>query len=243
MDRYNDLALRGIMRIAVLEERQAQADFVCQTLSAAGHVCHAFDDASSLIGQLRSQPFDLLVLDRKAPGMSGDEVLRWTRQNLAERLPVLFMTSGNHGTNEPARDIDADDYLVKPVTAAVLLARVGMLLRGVYSNEPSIDKEVFGEFEFEPGAKRVHVRGNPVVLTQKEFELALLLFKHLSRPLSRAHILDAIWKQAAAIPSRTMDTHVSMLRAKLGLRPENGYRLMPIYGYGYRLERIEKSDA
>jgi DNA-binding response OmpR family regulator len=105
------------------------------------------------------------------------------------------------------------------------------------------EKEVFGEYEFEPGAKRVHVRGNAVTLTHKEFELALLLFKHLSRPLSRSHILDAIWKQAAAIPSRTMDTHVSMLRSKLGLRPENGYRLMPIYGYGYRLERIEKGDA
>jgi DNA-binding response OmpR family regulator len=213
-------------------------------LSAAGHACHAFDDASSLIGQLRSQPFDLLVLDRKSPGMSGDEILRWVRRNLTDRLPVLFLASGSGAPGEPpVRDIDADDYLVKPVTAGVLLTRVGMLLRGMVAIGPSVTKEVFGEFEFEPGAKRVHVRGNPVALTQKEFELALLLFKHLSQPLSRTHILDAIWKQAAAIPSRTMDTHVSMLRAKLGLRPENGYRLMPIYGYGYRLERVEKKDA
>jgi DNA-binding response OmpR family regulator len=104
-------------------------------------------------------------------------------------------------------------------------------------------KEVFGEYEFDLSAKHVLVRGTAVAVTQKEFDLALLLFQHLSRPLSRAHILDVIWKQATEIPSRTMDTHVSMLRSKLGLRPENGYRLTPIYGYGYRLERIEKGDA
>ena len=239
-DGNNELALRGFMRIAVLEETQAQADFVCRTLSAAGHTCHAFDDGRALVGQLRSQPFDLLVLDRHTPGLSGDEVLHWIRQNLTERLPVLFMTRASDAVH---RDIDADDHLVKPVSAAALLARVGMLLRGAFHRKPMAEKEVFGEYEFEPGAKRVHVRGNAVTLTHKEFELALLLFKHLSRPLSRSHILDAIWKQAATIPSRTMDTHVSMLRSKLGLRPENGYRLMPIYGYGYRLERIEKGEA
>ncbi|HWT39044.1 MAG TPA: response regulator transcription factor, partial [Paraburkholderia sp.] len=188
----------------------------------------------------RSQPFDLLVLDRHTPGLSGDEVLHWVRQNLAERLPVLFMTRVSDVAHQ---DVDADDYLVKPVSAAALLARVGVLLRGAFAREHVAEKEVFGEYEFEPGSKRVHVRGSAVTLTHKEFELALLLFKHLSRPLSRSHILDAIWKQAAGIPSRTMDTHVSMLRTKLGLRPENGYRLMPIYGYGYRLERIEKGDA
>lgn len=102
---------------------------------------------------------------------------------------------------------------------------------------------MFGEYEFELGSKRVHVRGNAVTLTHKEFQLALLLFKHLSRPLSRTHILDAIWYQAANNPSRTMDTHVSMLRTKLSLRPENGYRLMSIYGYGYRLDRIDEGEA
>ena len=86
------------------------------------------------------------------------------------------------------------------------------------------------------------LKGTSVALTQKDFELALLLFQHLSRPLSRAHILDVIWNQVTEIPSRTMDTHVSMLRAKLNLRPEHGYRLTPIYGYGYRLERVERTE-
>ncbi|WP_087733965.1 response regulator transcription factor [Paraburkholderia piptadeniae] len=227
------------MRIAVLEETQAQAVFVCRTLSATGHTSHAFADGHALVAQLRSQPFDLLVLDRDAPGLSADEVVHWVRENFNECLPVLLTTK----TDDTSGQItDVDDCLVKPISAATLLARVGMLLRNP-GQEPVAEKEVFGAYEFEPGSKRVRVRGHAVTLTHKEFELALLLFKHLSRPLSRLHILEAIWKQAAAIPSRTIDTHVSMLRAKLGLRPENGYRLMPIYGYGYRLERIEKGDT
>jgi DNA-binding response OmpR family regulator len=67
----------------------------------------------------------------------------------------------------------------------------------------------------------------------------LLLFQHLGRPVSRAHILSTVWKQSVGIPSRTMDTHMSVLRSKLGLRPDQGYRLTPIYGYGYLFERLD----
>lgn len=228
------------MRIAVLDDDSAQADLVCQTLSAAGHVCHAYGSGRELVRQLRRQTFDLLVLDWNVPDMSGEEVLRWVRESLSERLPVLFMTSRGRETDITSiLNTGADDYLVKPVSGAVLLARVGSLLRRAYYLKPPSSKEVFGDFEFDLSAKHVVVRGTAIAVTQKEFELALLLFQHLSRPLSRAHILDVIWKQATDIPSRTMDTHISMLRSKLGLRPENGYRLTPIYGYGYRLERIE----
>ncbi|MGF6574464.1 DNA-binding response OmpR family regulator [Paraburkholderia sp. GAS333] len=231
------------MRIAVLDDDSAQADLVCQTLSAAGHICHPYGAGRELVRQLRRQTYDLLVLDWNVPDMSGEEVLRWVRETVSDRLPVLFITSRGRETDITSiLNTGADDYLVKPVSGPVLLARVGSLLRRAYFLKPPASKEVFGEFEFDLGAKQVLVEGALIALTQKEFELALLLFQHLSRPLSRAHILDVIWKQATDIPSRTMDTHVSMLRSKLGLRPERGYRLAPIYGYGYRLERIESGS-
>jgi DNA-binding response OmpR family regulator len=232
------------MRIAVLDDDPAQADFVCQTLSAEGHVCHAFVEGSALVKQLRRQTFDLLVLDWNVPDMSGDEVLRWVRHSVSDRLPVLFMTSrGRDADISSMLNTGADDYIVKPVSAGLLLARVGSLLRRAYHLRQASNKEVFDEVEFDLKSKQVTSRGVPIALTLKEFELALLLFQHLSRPLSRAHIMDVIWKHATDVPTRTMDTHVSMLRAKLGLRPENGYRLTPIYGYGYRLERIDKGEA
>ncbi len=233
-----------MMRIAVLEDDPAQAEFVCQALGEAGHTCHVFAKGNDLVRQLRRETFDLLVLDWNVPDMSGDEVLYWVRQSLSTRLPVLFMTSRSHEADIVLMlNSGADDYVVKPVSAAVLVARVGSLLRRAYQLYAPVLKEVFGEYEFDLKSRKVLVHGKPVALTQKEFDLALLLFQHLSRPLSRTHILDVIWKQSDDIPSRTMDTHVSMLRSKLGLRPENGYRLTPIYGYGYRLERIEGDAA
>jgi DNA-binding response OmpR family regulator len=188
---------------------------------------------------LHRQTFDLLILDWLVPDLSGEEVLRWVRSTLSERVPVIFMTSrGRESDIVSMLNTGADDYVVKPVTANVLLARVGSLLRRTYQLNTVAVKATFGDFEFDLNAKQVHVGQRLVSLTQKEFELALLLFQHLNRPLSRAHIVDMIWKQTVDIPTRTMDTHVSMLRSKLGLRPENGYRLAPIYGYGYRLEQI-----
>lgn len=232
------------MRIAVLDDDQAQTDFICQTLSAVGHTCHAFTKGADIVRQLRRQTYDLLVLDWNVPDLAGDQVLHWVRQSLSTRLPVLFMTSRSRETDIAAMlNSGADDYVVKPVSPTVLVARVGSLLRRAYQLQPLSAKETFGQYEFDLKSRQASVAGRPVSLTQKEFDLALLLFQHLSRPLSRAHILDVIWKQTNDIPSRTMDTHVSMLRSKLGLRPENGYRLTPIYGYGYRLERVDGEGA
>ena len=116
----DDVALRGFMRIAVLDDDSAQADLVCQTLSAAGHICHAYSAGRELVRQLRRQTFDLLVLDWNVPDMSGEEVLRWVRESLSERLPVLFMTSrGREIDITSMLDIGADDYLVKPVAPSV----------------------------------------------------------------------------------------------------------------------------
>jgi DNA-binding response OmpR family regulator len=136
----------------------------------------------------------------------------------------------------------ADDYIVKPVSVEILLARVKSLLRRTYQSSHASTMEVFDEIAFDLKSKVVIVRGTPITLMQKQFELALLLFQHMSRPLSRSYITDVVWKQAIDVPSRTIDTHVSSLRSKLGLRPENGYRLSPVYGYGYRLEKITEDD-
>ena len=82
------------------------------------------------------------------------------------------------------------------------------------------------------------MEGEPIDVTHKEFDLALLFFRNIGRPLSRAYILEAVWCATMAVPSRTMDTHVSRVRNKLQLRPENGFRLVPVYSYGYRLEQM-----
>jgi DNA-binding response OmpR family regulator len=81
--------------------------------------------------------------------------------------------------------------------------------------------------------------GKPVDVTRKEFDLALLFLRNLGRPLSRTLIVETVWAGHPLQTSRTMDTHVSRVRNKLGLIPEQGYRLSPVYGYGYRLDEIK----
>ena len=84
-----------------------------------------------------------------------------------------------------------------------------------------------------------HQASAQIDMTQKEFHLALLLFRNIGRPLSRGHIREEVWGHDSDVPSRTMDTHVSRVRTKLGLRPEDGYLLAPVYSYGYRLEHLK----
>jgi DNA-binding response OmpR family regulator len=96
--------------------------------------------------------------------------------------------------------------------------------------------ETYGRHTFDLGSRRLLVDGEAPHLTPKEFTLALLLFRNLNRAVSRTHLLETIWGIDPALATRTLDIHVSKIRSKLGLRPESGYRLSPVYGFGYRLE-------
>lgn len=192
-----------------------------------------------MLHQLRRESYDMLILDWQVPDLSGTEILHWVREKLSPTLPVLFMTSRS-GEDDIVAGLaaGADDYMIKPIRRSEMVARVQALLRRAYPTQAASEHLQFGIYKFETRAGRVSVNEVPVEMTQKEFDLALLLFRNLGRPLSRAYILEAVWSRDVDIPSRTMDTHISRVRSKLELRPENGYRLAPVYSYGYRLEQM-----
>jgi DNA-binding response OmpR family regulator len=120
-----------------------------------------------------------------------------------------------------------------------MLARVDALLRRAGLRRPSNRRrDIIGGYAFDAAHFAVTFRELTVILTPKEFRLALLLFNNLARPVSRAHILETVWARRRDVRSRTIDTHASRVRSKLQLRPELGYSLTPVYGYGYQLDAI-----
>ena len=226
------------MRIAILEDDPALADQMSHALEESGHGSQLFRTGGALVTALKRDTFDMLVLDWNLPDMSGVDVLGWAREHLESVPPVLFVTSrGEEGDIVRALNLGADDYVVKPIKVAELQARIGALLRRRFPAQAA-DVQHFGDIRFDLGRQIVVVGGNEVVVTNKEFSLALLLFQNLDRPLSRAYLLDKIWGVSPDLQTRTLDAHVSRIRSKLRLRPESGYRLAPVYSYGYRLERL-----
>lgn len=225
------------MRIGVLDSDRSQLDLMCKALGSAGHVCHSFGRGKDLLIWLHRESIDMLVLDWNVPDTSGEEILR-SIKDTSPNLPVLLVIA--HGCQDEiatALVAGADDYLIKPIRRTELAVRVQVLLHRAYP-EQQAEKIQFGRYSFDTGARRLLMNNQPIELTQKEFVLALFLFNNLDRPLSRATIHDAVWSSDIDIPSRTVDTHISRVRSKLQLRAENGFRLVPVYSYGYRLEQI-----
>ncbi|AOG22070.1 response regulator transcription factor [Acidovorax sp. RAC01] len=229
------------MRIAALDDDALQLDLIRQATEAMGHICHTHCSGAELMRELRRQTFDLLIIDWQLPDTTGPEVVRWVRQHVDAKIPVLFVT---HRQEE--RDIveglgsGADDFMVKPVRIGELTARVAALLRRAYPENAAGILD-FGRYRFVPETRSIEMDGKPVELKNREYDLALFLFQNMGRLLSRDHLREIVWGQAADVMSRSLDTHISRLRSLLDLRPANGYIVTAVYGVGYRFEAVDVS--
>ncbi|MGH8808975.1 MAG: response regulator transcription factor [Noviherbaspirillum sp.] len=229
------------MRIAVLDNDRSQADLICQILRGAAHICQPFQNGKELFDHLHTDGCELLVMNWQSADTSGAEILHAARGMLPPAVPLLLVANRSAEDHiVGALGSGASDYLIKPIRRGELLTRVQVLLKRAYPELREVERAQFGPYTFDTHAASVTIGGMPIEVTQKEFELALLFFRNLGRPLSRAFLLEAIWTRDTDLPSRSIDTHVSRVRSKLGLRPENGFRLVPVYSYGYRLEQLPR---
>lgn len=233
------------MRIAVADDEEEARLFLIDVLAGAGHLCSPFRNGRDLIAALQRDTFDLLVIDWTMPERDGMEVIRWARENLEACPPIVMLTNRAAKDDIVAcLDLGADDYIVKPELPHVIVARINAVARRTGVRAASEEQfERFGGYTFDRLREAVQFAGEDVHLTSKEFALARLLFRNLHRALSRAYIMETLWNSAADLHTRTLDMHISRVRTKLNLRPENGYRLLPIFSYGYRLETFAATGA
>ena len=226
------------MNFAVVEDSRSQAEVLKALLKSEGHQVEVFADGNSCIDALKSRSFDFFIIDWTLPDVGGDEVLKHVREKCGWDVPVIFCTGRTD--EEAAADIlrlGADDYIPKPIRYMEFMARVHVLLRRRQVRPANLQ---VGSIEIDMEGRRIKLVGSEVELTQREFELAVILLHNIGRVLSRDELLTSVWARDAGVDTRTVDTHASRLRKKLGLSGESGLMLSSVYGQGYRLDTVQQ---
>ena len=216
------------MRVAVVEDDDGVADALVESLRSRRIECERMRCGADIL--THHHGFDAVLLDLGLPDLDGLQVLRRLRE--VSTVPVVILTARSD-ERSVVRGLrgGADDYLVKPPRIAELMARIESVTRRAAPPAPDSSRVVVnGDVRVDLDARTVEVDGKPVTLTQKEFELVEALLERPGAAVSRQQLMDRIWGDAFVAVSRTLDVHMTGLRAKLN-RPG---LIATIRGYGYR---------
>lgn len=227
------------MRITLVDSDLKQRARMIEILRAAHHSCTPLTSLEKLVSEPTAD-VELLIYHWSPTAATLRQLL--ALRDVRPMLPILLVTgrSTDHALSKLLTD-PSIDYLMTPIRSHELTVRVARLVARLAPAPTASTPLRFGRYTFDPHSAQAWHDDTPITLTRKEFMLALLFFRHLGRPLSRATIHEAVWPKAAEFNSRSLDTHIARVRQKFALQPEHGYRLSPVYGYGYRLESIDFS--
>ncbi|HEX9879160.1 MAG TPA: response regulator [Candidatus Binatia bacterium] len=197
-------------------------------------------DGESALQQIRREKPHLIILDLMLPGLSGLEICKiLRRQPETAHLPILMLTAkAGEADRVIGLEMGADDYLTKPFSPRELVARVNAIMRRSEMQGPGADAEHYekGPLKIDFSTYVVTVKGKPVKLTLREFELLRYLVLNPNRVLSRDQLLDRVWGHEVYVDSRTVDVHIRRLRKALELNDQKPQWILTVRGVGYKFD-------
>lgn len=227
------------MQILVVEDEPAMADLLRRALQEEGHQVVVTGDGREGYEIARSSPFDVIVLDVSLPGMDGVSIARRLRET-RNQTPVLMLTARDAPSDiVSGLDSGADDYLTKPFSIGVLLARLrAVSRRGTIARPPTLQ---LGDLALDPAARRVTRAGEPLNLTPREYALLELLMRNAGRAVSRETIIESVWGYNSDVTENTVEVFVRQLRLKVDTREPK--LIQTVRGYGYMVREAEVREA
>ncbi|MBR6171684.1 MAG: response regulator transcription factor [Eubacterium sp.] len=226
----------GDTRILVVDDEPRMRKLVKDFLNKEGYITLEAGDGEEAYEQfLKTRDISLIIMDVMMPKMDGYEAAEEIRK--MSKVPIILLTAKSEEKDElKGFSIGVDEYITKPFSPRVLMARVNAILRRSTQEEP-VNALSVGGISLDITAHKVSVDGEPVELSFKEFELLQFFMENKGIALSREKILNNVWNYDYFGDARTIDTHVKKLRAKLG---EKGKYIHTIWAMGYKFEVTEE---
>lgn len=223
-------------KIMIVEDEEMIADSMRYNLEKAGYSVVVAQDGETALELAEQEKPDLVLLDLLLPGRDGWEVCRELRKKML--VPVIMVTArGQESDRIAGLDLGADDYIVKPFSMRELIARVRAVMRrtrGVRATQKQILE--FGNLHIDLDARKVFVKGEPVELTRKEFDLLRTLSGRPNFVFERDDVLRLVWGEDFFGDSKTLDVHIRWLRGKIEEDPANPRYIQTVRGVGYMFE-------
>jgi DNA-binding response OmpR family regulator len=221
--------------VLVVDDEPTIAEVVSRYLERAGYRTRTAGDGARALAMIGSQRPDLVVLDLMLPGIDGLEVMRRLRHSDQTPIGVILLTAkGEESDRVVGLRLGADDYVVKPFSPLELVARVDAVLRRVESAPAHQAAIELSDLTIDPAGRQVYVRGEEVVLTQREFDVLLFLARHPGQAFSRNQLMDAIWQYSFYTDTSTVTVHIRRLRSKIEADPSRPRHIQTVWGVGYR---------
>ncbi len=220
--------------ILVVEDEASLADAVRYNLEREGFRVALAPDGPSALERFEAERPGLVILDLMLPGMSGLDVCREIRARSA--VPIVILTAKDAEADKVAGlELGADDYVTKPFSMRELVSRVRAHLRRAGMPAPAAEEVLRGgPVEMDVARHEVRVRGEPVALPPKEFELLEAFLRRRGRLLTREFLIEEVWGPDYFGDTRTLDVHVKRLRRKIERDPHRPEHLLTVRGLGYK---------